>query len=88
MTLKRRQDDQDSSNNTMRNIIASIILFAITGWVLFVTTSAIINKENNQKLSGEVAVIANDHKNLNENVLEIKQLVVDIRRDQIRRYGK
>ena len=83
-----KKHDEDTKSGVELKIVISIAVICITGWIAWVSTSAILNKENNQKLSGKVDVIETDHRNLKENVAEIKQLVIEIRRDQIRRYGK
>jgi hypothetical protein len=94
MTPKHRSDDPvdiipvREDNKTVKNVLVAIIIFCVTGWVAFITTSAIINKENNTRLEGKVNVIDNDHQNLKQSVYKIESIVVEIRKDQIRKYGK
>jgi hypothetical protein len=95
MTSKHRNTDavdiipirETNGNGMAKNIIVAVVIFCVTGWVAYISTRGLVTNENVAKLSEKVSVIENDHKNLKENVIEIKNLVVEIRRDQIRRYN-
>jgi cell division protein FtsL len=94
MTPKKRHDDSDdvvpersNGNGMARNIIVAVVIFCVTGWVTYISTRGLITNDNLASLRTEVEVIKTDHKNLKDNVAEIKQLVIDIRKDQIRKYN-
>ena len=93
MIPKKRHDDtedivpvRETNGNTMaRNIIVAIVIFCVSGWVTYISTRGLVTNDNVAKLSARVDVIANDHQNLKDNVAEIKAVVIEIRKDQIRR---